>query len=208
MLFKQWALDGIASGEIDLAFRSWRRPTVKIGTRMRTAIGVVEIDRLDAVDPASIPASDVHRAGFSSREALQQSLRPPSRASTGGTTSTEGDATASDRVVYRIELHLAGPDPRQALREQADLTPEETAYVSERLERLDKASRHGPWTKSTLRVIADHPATRAGDLAAQVGRPRDKFKTDVRKLKELGLTESLGTGYRLSPRGRAFLEGL
>jgi hypothetical protein len=28
---------------------------------------------------------------------------------------------------------------------------------------------------------------------------------DVRKLKALGLTESLGTGYRLSPRGRAWL---
>jgi hypothetical protein len=33
------------------------------------------------------------------------------------------------------------------------------------------------------------------------------FKRDVRRLKELGLTESLEVGYRLSPRGRAFLEG-
>ncbi len=32
------------------------------------------------------------------------------------------------------------------------------------------------------------------------------FKTNVRKLKALGLTESLEVGYRLSPRGRAFLE--
>jgi hypothetical protein len=31
------------------------------------------------------------------------------------------------------------------------------------------------------------------------------FKADVRKLKELGLTESLEVGYRLSPRGRAVL---
>jgi ribosomal protein S19E (S16A) len=28
----------------------------------------------------------------------------------------------------------------------------------------------------------------------------------VRKLKELGLTESLEVGYRLSPRGRALLD--
>ena len=34
-----------------------------------------------------------------------------------------------------------------------------------------------------------------------------RYKTDVRKLKELGLTESLEVGYRLSPRGRAYLEG-
>jgi hypothetical protein len=34
------------------------------------------------------------------------------------------------------------------------------------------------------------------------------FKLNVRKLKNLGLTESLGTGYRLSPRGAAVLERL
>ena len=38
------------------------------------------------------------------------------------------------------------------------------------------------------------------------GRERHPFKTDVRKLKELGLTESLEVGYRLSPRGRALLD--
>ncbi len=32
------------------------------------------------------------------------------------------------------------------------------------------------------------------------------FKRDVRKLKELGLTLSLRVGYRLSPRGEAFME--
>ena len=34
-----------------------------------------------------------------------------------------------------------------------------------------------------------------------------KFKQDVRRLKELGLTESLDIGYQLSPRGEAVLEG-
>jgi biotin operon repressor len=46
---------------------------------------------------------------------------------------------------------------------------------------------------------------RAADLAAGLGRERAAFKADVRKLKELGLTESLEVGYRLSPRGRALL---
>jgi hypothetical protein len=32
------------------------------------------------------------------------------------------------------------------------------------------------------------------------------FKLNVRKLKALGLTESLEVGYRLSPRGAAFLQ--
>ncbi len=33
------------------------------------------------------------------------------------------------------------------------------------------------------------------------GLEKQKFKLNVRKLKNLGLTESLGTGYRISPRG-------
>jgi len=42
-------------------------------------------------------------------------------------------------------------------------------------------------------------------LAESVGRERDPFKIDVRKLKRLGLTQSFEVGYELSPRGRAFL---
>ena len=57
---------------------------------------------------------------------------------------------------------------------------------------------------AVLRLIADRPATRAPDLAASLGRETARFKADVRKLKELGLTESLEVGYRLSPRGRAY----
>ena len=38
-----------------------------------------------------------------------------------------------------------------------------------------------------------------------VGRDTLAFKANVRKLKGLGLTESLAVGYRLSPRGVAVL---
>ncbi len=51
------------------------------------------------------------------------------------------------------------------------------------------------------RIIEANPARRAPDLAAELGRDTASFKRDVRKLKELGLTESLEIGYRLSPRG-------
>jgi predicted transcriptional regulator len=64
------------------------------------------------------------------------------------------------------------------------------------------------WTMRVLRLIRDRPAVRAPDLAASTGRETQPFKRDVRKLKELGLTESLEVGYRLSPRGRAVLERL
>ena len=44
-----------------------------------------------------------------------------------------------------------------------------------------------------------------GELAERAGRDTAAFKRDVRALKELGLTESLEVGYRLSPRGTALL---
>jgi hypothetical protein len=43
------------------------------------------------------------------------------------------------------------------------------------------------------------------ELAAEAGQDRAYYKLRVRRLKALGLTESLEVGYRLSPRGRAFL---
>ena len=70
---------------------------------------------------------------------------------------------------------------------------------SSRTPRAD--GRRGP--TSTCRRSPTSPGVRAADLAGVV-RPRDAldFKRDVRRLKELGLTESLEIGYRLSPRGK------
>jgi hypothetical protein len=108
--------------------------------------------------------------------------------------------------VYRIDFHHAGADPREALRQADALSADELAGLRARLDRLDRAARGGPWTAATLRLIGDRPRVRAADLAAAAGRERLAFKADVRKLKELGLTESLEVGYRLSPRGRALLD--
>jgi hypothetical protein len=100
-----------------------------------------------------------------------------------------------DGALHRIALHLEGPDPRIALR---DTPPDEAVFA--RLERM------GEWTYAYLQAIADHPGLRAPDLAASFGRETAPFKRDVRKLKELGLTESLEIGYRLSARGEAVLK--
>ena len=189
MLLRQATLAGIAAGEIDLVFRRWRRPTVKAGGRLRTAIGELGIDAVDRVTPTRITAAEAQRAGHASRAELLAFLD----------SRTEGD-------VYRVRVHLAGPDQRVALRGQTDLTHADVEAIDTRLDRLDRASKHGAWTREVLRMIAERPATRAPDLAASFGRETQAFKTDVRKLKELGLTESLEVGYRLSPRGRAYLE--
>jgi hypothetical protein len=188
MLFKQPVLRRIASGEVTLAFRRWRRPTVKRGGRLRTAVGVLAIDALDVIEPADVSDADARRAGAPDAEALLADLR-------------------SDGALYRIAFHLAGSDPRVALRERADLTASERSGIAARLARLDVASRHGAWTATVLRLVAERPGTRAADLARGLGRDTVPFKADVRKLKELGLTESLEVGYRLSPRGRAYVDG-
>lgn len=189
MLIPRAVLDGIVAGRVDTAFRRWTRPTVRAGGRLRTAVGELAIDEVAVVDEAAITDAEAVRAGLADRAALLATLRP------------EG-------TLHRIRFRLAGPDPRVARREQAALDDGQLAEVRARLDRLDRASRHGPWTRATLRLVADHPGRRAPDLAAMVGRETAPFKTDVRKLKELGLTESLEVGYRLSPRGRSVLDRL
>jgi hypothetical protein len=186
MLFNRDALERIAAGEVTLAFRRWRRPTVKTGGTLRTRVGVLAIDSVDEIDPERITDADAVRAGAPDRDAVLGRLR-------------------GDGRLYRIAFHLAGPDPRVALRERAELSPAERTELGRRLARMDAASRHGPWTAEVLRLIADRPGTRAADLAAALGREKSPFKADVRKLKELGLTESLEVGYRLSPRGQSYL---
>jgi hypothetical protein len=190
VLFKRRVLDGLADGTIDLAFRRWAAPRVRAGSRLRTAVGLLAVDRVDETAVADISDGDARRAGFSSRTELLEEL-----------------ATQRDGRVYRIELHVVGPDPRVALRERGGLSEDELVEVEGRLARLDAAS-HGAWTAKVLRMIRDRPAVRAGDLAPAMGQETQPFKRDVRKLKELGLTESLEVGYRLSPRGRAVLERL
>jgi hypothetical protein len=188
VLFRAADLPRIRRGEITVAFRRWKRPTVRAGGTLQTPVGVLAIDAVDPIEADAITAEDLRRAGFADRADLFAALRP------------EGE-------LHRVAFHLAGPDPRIALRERAELDADERAGIAARLARFDAAGRDGPWTAATLALIAEHPGRRAGDLAAELGRERLPFKADVRKLKALGLTESLEVGYRLSPRGEAFLRG-
>jgi hypothetical protein len=191
VLFRRPTLDGIRAGEITLAFRRWDRPRARAGGRQRTVVGELAIDSVERVARAAITAADARRAGHSSRTELLRELDARGRA-----------------PIWRIELRWAGEDPRLGLRVRADLGDDELTALRERLARLDAASAHGPWTRATLELIAERPEVLAADLAAALGRDRLPFKRDVRKLKELGLTESMPVGYRLSPRGRALLEAL
>ena len=192
MLFRGDILDGIRRGSVSLAFRRWRQPRVRAGSRLRTAIGVVEVRSVGPIDDGEVSEADARRAGYPSAAALR------------------ADLPASDDVpLFRIEVSYAGPDPRVSLRGQDRLTTEELTAVAEKLARLDRGTPRGPWTRPVLLLISEHPARRAAELAEVAGySATDVFKRDVRKLKELGLTESLDVGYRLSPRGRAVIERL
>jgi hypothetical protein len=191
VLFKRRTLDEIAAGRVDLAFRRWRRPTVRAGGRLRTAAGELAILAVEIVRAPEISEREARRAGFASRAELLEEL------------GARGDAS-----IHRIMFRLEGPDPRVALRARGHISKTELTEIVRRLDRLDAASRHGAWTRTVLGLIAERPGVRAPDLAASLGRETLRFKTDVRKLKELGLTESLEVGYRLSPRGRALLRRL
>ena len=189
MLFPLRVLDPIRDGRVDLAFRRWERPRVRPGSRLRTAVGVLEVRRVEVVERSSLGADEARRAGFDSIEDLLAMLDRRDRGE-----------------IHRIELRYAGADPRVELRAKSDLSEDELGEIARKLGRLDAASRHGPWTTVVLELIARRPEVRAEELAAELGREKLPFKRDVRKLKELGLTESLNPGYRLSPRGKTVLK--
>jgi len=180
---------GVADGSVTLAFRRWRKQDVAVGSQFVTVSGVVRVDAVAVVDAAAITDGEAVAAGWPDAGRLRKQLDKV----------TEGET-------YRVELSWAGPDPRIALRESADLSDADVAAIDARLERLDRASSHGPWTMATLDLIRRRPHTRAPDLAVELGRERDPFKIDVRKLKAMGLTRSFDVGYEVSPRGAAYLE--
>jgi hypothetical protein len=188
VLFRAHLFDDIRSGAITVAFRRWKRPTVSQGGTLRTAVGVLHIDELVAIEPEDITLADARSAGLDGPEAVLASL-----------------ASGADRQLYRVRFHLVGDDPRIELRERAELTDAERAQIEAQLDRWDRASTDGPWTRQLLDVIERHPQERSADLAARQGLEQPLLKRRVRQLKDLGLTESLEIGYRLAPRGAALL---
>jgi len=188
MILTGEVLDDIRAGAITCAFRCWRRPSVRTGGTLLTAAGQLEILAVVPIARADISEADARRAGYASAAAVVADL------------SQRGEG-----VLYRIDFGRLRPDPRVALRGQTALTTAERADLRARLDRLDAAALAGPWTRRALEAIRGHEGRRAADLCREVGQERLSFKANVRKLKALGLTESLEVGYRLSPRGHAVL---
>jgi hypothetical protein len=193
MLVPKRILERIPSGEITLVFRRWKRPTVRSGGRLRTSIGELAIVSVEPYSIEQVTEEDARASGSSDADDLRRYL----------SRDREGE-------IYRIEVAFAGPDSRTALQERTTLDASELEEIASRLARLDRASSSGPWTERYLRLIAERPDVLALELAESIGMERLAFKANVRKLKELGLTESRRqrAGYRLSPCGKAYLESL
>ena len=191
MLFKATFYAGIVDGSITRTFRRWKSLKVVPGNRYRQPFGEIEVVAASEVTEASIADRDAKIAGYSSKQDLLAEL-----------------AKYPDGTLYRIDFRYAGADRRIALRETDDLSASDIDTLIRRLDRLDKASSHGPWTLQALELIDRNPAVVSTELAAALSVDRQTFKIDIRKLKESGLTESLEVGYRLSPRGKRLLSHL
>jgi len=190
MLIKDEVLKLIKTGEVTVLFRRWSRPGAKAGGTQMTQGGVVGIDSVEVVTEDEITEQDARDAGYPSRDKLLSGL------------------SYRDDPIYRIRVHWGGEDPRIALRENDDLAETELTEIIDKLAKLDKNSKRGAWTKEYLEVIDSMPNTYSGLLANYLGLEIADFKPWVRKLKALGLTESLHPGYKLSPRGEKVLAAL
>lgn len=210
MLLPKRLHDGIEDGSVTVAFRRWHRPTVRAGGTLRWARGVLAIDAVTPVEESRITDADARLAGEADHTAVLALLDAHERARDAARVRRRGTADGppsddSPARLYRIEFHHAGDDPRIGLAGDEALDDAEVARLRARLARKDRASPRGPWTRMLLHTIRDHPEVAARHLAEGVGLERDLLKRNVRQLKELGLTISCPVGYRLSPRGEAYL---
>jgi hypothetical protein len=188
VLLNRDTAEGIANGTITLVLRRWDAPRAKRGGTQRTAAGTVRIDDV-AEHPGGyrVTAAQARAAGYPDTKTAQKELdRRPAK------------------HTYLISVSYLAPDERPELAADDQLSDADVVAISARLGRWDAAAET-PWTRQYLEMIGANEAVRAPDLAARVGLDVPRFKRRVRQLKGLGLTISLDVGYRLSPRGKAFL---
>lgn len=187
MLLNQETAEGIAEGAITLVLRRWDAPRAKTGGTQRTPVGTIRIENVTEL-PGShrVTARQARAAGYPSATAAQDDLdRRPAR------------------HTYAIAVSFLAPDERPGLAADDALSAADVAAITARLDRWDAVA--APWTREYLGLIGANEAVRAPDLAARMGLDVPRFKRRVRQLRGLGLTISLDVGYRLSPRGRAYL---
>ncbi|GAB11183.1 hypothetical protein GOARA_064_01850 [Gordonia araii NBRC 100433] len=191
MLISTPIAEGIRAGTVTAQYRCWDSPKVRVGGTQLTAAGVVRLTAVTRVDDlGGLTDAQARAAGMADADTLRTALRKSTRGA----------------HVYRIDVEWAGEDPRIELRESIP-TNEECEQIARRLARLDRRES-GAWTRDILTWIAENPRVVSTRLAELRGVERAPMKTDIRKLKGLGLTISHDVGYEISPRGAAYLAWL
>jgi hypothetical protein len=188
VLINRDTAEGIMNGAITLVLRRWDAPRARPGGTQRTVAGTIRVDDVTEY-PRSyrVTAAQARAAGYPDAKTAQKELdRRPAK------------------HTYAIAVSYLAPDERPDLAADDRLSTGDVDAITVRLGRWDAAAET-PWTRQYLTMIGDNEAVRAPDLAARVGLDVPRFKRRVRQLKGLGLTISLDVGYRLSPRGKAFL---
>lgn len=191
----------IRAGTVTTQYRRWDAPRVKAGGTQLTSAGLVRFTRVARVnDLSKLTDRAARAAGLKNADALRKALAPKP----GGARGARGSAGGAH--VYRINLEWAGEDPRLALREELP-DGDECRQIAARTAVLDRRLG-GDWTRDTLEWIDANPRIVSKVLAQQRGVDLLPMKTDIRRLKALGLTISHDVGYELSPRGAVFLDWL
>jgi hypothetical protein len=192
LMFTSEDHERVANSEITITWRLWKYAHVKAGKVYATNFpfgGSIVVEDVRAVPAGEITDSDAHEVGQPDAHALIVYAR-----------SHTGREVSADTLLYRVRFHF---DPKDPPKPEYSLDE-----VAKRLDRLDKASRTGPWTLRALQLIEENPGVVSRELAPEMGMDRADFKLNVRKLKALGLTLSLTVGYELTELGLSYLDSV
>ena len=190
-MFKSRFESGIHAGKITRTYRRWKSRQVKQGgTYQLMRGGAVEVTRIDEIRSSNITNTAATKAGFLTADELLDYIDANS---TGGT-------LYCIEFAYLQNFQKKGPN-LNALQDEADWQA-----LDLKLRKKDQNSKVGKWTTSTLALIGQNPGMPSAKLAPPLKREQRDLKKDIRKLKHLGLTISLESGYKLSDRGRSYLE--
>jgi hypothetical protein len=194
MLFKTRFHHGLRDGSIDRTYRRWKSPQVKVGGIYRFASrDALEVTSVEVIRARDLSAEDARRAGFDSlaqlRAEIERSGRQP--------LEDESEITRVEFTHRDIGLR---PEP------PSEVSAGEVEQVVSRIQAMEVRSASGPWVWQTLELIAAHPKRRAPELAAMLGAEVQPFKSRVRRLKGLGLTQSFEVGYAVTALGQAALQ--
>ncbi len=93
MEFSRELRDEVIAGGINVSYRLWRQPRVRVGGRYPVGPAQIEVDSVELVPFASITPPDVRQAGEKDLESLRR------RAAHAG-------PITDDTLLYRVEFHL------------------------------------------------------------------------------------------------------